>query len=225
MDKQITILLADGHSLFREAVRAALENEPDLTVVAEAGESLQAVAEAERCRPAVAFIGATLPKCDGPRTTKMIKARLSECRVLVLTDHDDESILLDSIEAGASGYLTKEAPLADLIHAAHAIDRGETLVPPHMLGALLARLTRRKREKEGAYPRVAKLTRREQEVLRLLVDGYDNGGIAQTLVISAQTARTHIQNILFKLEVHSRLQAVALVRRSGTLEELMEVEA
>src|SRR5919106_687622 len=150
--EHVRILLADGQSLFREAVKVVLESESDVEVVAEAR---------------------------------------------------------DGLEAGASGYLTKESPLAELIDAARAIHRGETLIPRRMLGALLARLIRRRREQDEALRRMSKLTRREKEVLALLAGGGDNDAIAQALVISPQTARTHIQNVLGKLGVHSRLEAAA----------------
>ena len=217
---KVRILLADEQSLFREAVKVILGNEDDLVVVAEARDGLQAVAEAERTRPDVALLEATLPNCDGIRTTSLIKERVPECRVVVLSSEEDQQVLVDALEAGASGYLTKECPLAELISATRAIQRGETLIPPRMLGGLLARLISRRREQDGAVRRLSKLTRREKEVLIHLTGGADNDSIAQALVISPETARTHIQNVLTKLGVHSRLEAAAFVTQNGVLEEL-----
>jgi DNA-binding NarL/FixJ family response regulator len=220
-DAQVRILLADGQSLFREAVKVVLGNEPGLEVVAEAGDGLDAVAEAERVRPNIALVDLNLPNCDGVRATYLITERVPACRVVVLADEEDESVLVNAIEAGASGYLTKESPLAELIQATRAIHRGETLIPRQMLGPLLKRLIVRRREQDEALQRIAKLTKREREVLAYLAEGRDNDGIAQALVISPQTARTHVQNMFTKLGVHSRLGAAAFVTRNGILDELV----
>lgn len=206
--------------MFREAVRAILENEPDLEVVADAGDGLQAVAEAERWLPDVALLDAALPNCDGIRAAALIKERVPACRILVLAAEEDQTALVEAVEAGANGFLTKECPLSELLEATRAIYRGETLIPRQMLGTLLALLIRRRRAQDAAYGRLAQLTRREREVLGLLSRGADNESIAQALVISPQTARTHIQNVLFKLGVHSRLEAAAFVMQSGLLDEL-----
>jgi DNA-binding NarL/FixJ family response regulator len=224
-DKRVRILLAEGHSLFREAVRAVLQSEPDFEVVAEAPGGLEAVEQSERTRPDVAFLGAELPNCDGVKAGAMIKERSPDCKIVILADSDDQTTLVDAVEAGASGFLTKQCPLADLIEAARAVNRGETLIPQRMLGGLLSRLIRRRREEEEALRCAAGLTRREREVLALLADGADNETIAQALVISPQTARTHIQNILGKLEVHSRLEAAAFVIQNGIFDDLLETRA
>ena len=223
-DRRIRILLADGQSLFREAVRSVLEAEPDLDVVGEARDGLQAVAEAERSQPDVVLLGATLPICDGIRATGLIRDRVPVSRVLILCEEEDDRVLVDALEAGANGFLSKGSPLSELIDAARSLARGEILIPPRMMGGLLARLIRRKREQDDALRRLSRLTRREREVLRLLVRGADNDGIAQNLVISPHTARTHVQNVLGKLGVHSRLEAAALVTGSGLLDELLEQE-
>ena len=116
--------------------------------------------------------------------------------------------------------LTKGCPLSELIDATRAIHQGETLVPSRMLGPLLARLIHRRRERDEAAKRIGRLTRREREVLGLLSQGISNEGIAQALVISPETARTHIQNVLGKLGVHSRLEAAAFARQNQTAEEM-----
>jgi two-component system NarL family response regulator len=220
---EIRVLLADEHALFREAVKMVLDGEPDITVVAEARDGLRAVSEAERLTPHVALIDAGLPNCDGVRATQLIGKRVASCRVLVLASGEDLNLLEAAIRAGARGFLTKERPLDELIAAARALHRGETLVPPLMLGGLLARLTRRVREQDDAIRRIARLTRREKEVLALLAEGADNEGIAQRLVVSPQTARTHIQNVLSKLDVHSRLEAAMFVTQNALLDELVPV--
>lgn len=222
--KTVRILLADSHSLFREAVKGVLQSEPDLKVVAEADDGLQAVAEAERAEPDVAVLNADLPNCDGLRAAEQIAIRAPGCRVLLLSDEEDERILQEAFEAGASGYLTKKTPLADLIDATRAVSKGEPVIPRHMLGPLLAGLIRRRRQEDDARRRASRLTRREREVLALLTNGADNDAIVRALVISPQTARTHIRNVLGKLGVHSRLQAAAFVLENGILEDLVEVD-
>ncbi len=216
----IRVLLADEQSLFRQAVKVVLSNEDDLSVVGEAADGLQAIAEAERVRPDVALLDAGLPNCDGIRATQQISLRVPDCRVVVFSAQQDEQVLVQALEAGASGYLSKSSPLVDLIEATRAVHRGEALVPPDMLGALLHRLIHRRRERDDALKRMSRLTRREREVLVLLAKGGDNDGIAQRLVISPETARTHIQNVLGKLDVHSRLEAAAFVTQNGILDDL-----
>jgi len=220
----LRVLLADEQSLFREAVKVVLSAEGDLHVVAEARDGLQAVAEAERTRPDVALLDADLPNCNGIRATLLIQEAVPTCRVIVISSQEDEKVLLEAMEAGASGYLSKEAPIADLINAARAVHRGEALVPPKMLGALLQRVIHRRRERYEALKRMTGLTRREREVLALLAQGADNDGIAQHLVISPETARTHVQNVLGKLRVHSRLEAAAFVTQNGLLEDIVSVD-
>jgi DNA-binding NarL/FixJ family response regulator len=220
-DAPIRILLADPHGLFREALRTGLESEQDLRVVGEARDGPEAVAEIERTVPNVAIVEMDLPITDAAGTTTLIKDRTPSCRVLVLGDTEDCRRLAEVLDAGANGYLTKESLLADLIEATRAVHRGDTLISPKMLGPLLTTLLRRNRELDGAHARISRLTRREREVLALLADGADNDNIARMLVISPQTARTHIQNILTKLSVHSRLEAAAFVTQNAILSDLV----
>ena len=221
----VRILLADGHSLFREAVRSVLEGEEGFEVVAEAQQGLQAVSEAERSCPDIALLDAELSNCDCIRATELITERVPGCRVMVVSSEADDALLANAMSAGASGYLSKEHPLAELLTAARSVHRGETFVPPRMLGGLLARLIRRRRDTDEAFKHLARLTRREKEVLLLLADGADNNLISQALVISPQTARTHIQNVLGKLGVHSRLEAAAFVLQNGIQAELPRVNS
>lgn len=215
----IRILLADRQSLFREAIRTGLEAEADLRVVGEARDGPEAVSEAARTSPDVAIVDLTLP--GGPRTCAHVRESVPRCRVLVIGTDEDYRSLIDVLDEGATGYLTKEAPLSELVHATRALHRGETVVPPRMLGPLISALLGRRKERDAAQHRISQLTRREREVLALLSEGADNEGIARALVISPQTARTHIQNILTKLSVHSRLEAAAFVAQNGVLPDLV----
>jgi DNA-binding NarL/FixJ family response regulator len=221
----LRVLLADEQSLFREAVRVVLSNQADIEVVGEARDGIHAIAEAERLKPDVALLDANLPNCDGIAATRRIAERVPTCRVIVVTGQEDERILVDALEAGANGYITKESPLDDLIEAARTVHRGDVLVPSRMLGALLRRLLQRRRDYQSALSRMTSLTRREREVLALLAQGADNDSIAQRLVISPETARTHVQNVLGKLGVHSRLEAAAFVRQNGLDGELPSMSA
>ena len=217
----IHVLIADEHSLFRQAVRSALETEDDLTVVAEAADCMEAIEAAEKYAPHIALIDSELPKGTGISAIRKLREHLPGCKVLVLSNHQDQNALFDAMQAGASGYLTKAIPLAQLIEATRAVLRGETIVPPAMLGDLLSQLIQSRERQNDVLRRLSRLTRREREVLALLVEGADNDLVAQRLVISPETARTHIQNILSKLDVHSRLEALALILRNNIAKEMI----
>lgn len=211
----ISVMIADEHSLFRQAVRSALETEDGLTVVAEAADGIETVAQVEQHKPDVVLIDADLPNSSGVYTTRLIHKRLPACKVLMLSNHPDPTALFDAMQAGASGYMTKATPLRELIRSTKALLQGETIVPASMLGHLLSQLVENRSEQNNVMRRLARLTRREREVLALLVEGGDNEVVASRLVISPETARTHIQNILGKLDVHSRLEALSLVLRNN----------
>jgi DNA-binding NarL/FixJ family response regulator len=221
----IRILLTGHHALLRDAIRSALENEPDIVTVAESQPGRAAVAEAERVRPDVALLEVVLPRGEGIRAVREIGERVPECRILLLCDGEHQKVLIEGLEAGAHGYVSKESPLSDLVDATRAVSRGESVIPPRMLGRLISNLIERRREQGESLTRVSRLSPREREVLRLLAEGADNAAIGDALVISPQTARTHIQNILTKLGVHSRLEAVAYTRRSGLLEDIVGPES
>jgi two-component system NarL family response regulator len=216
------VLLADDQALFREAVRGVLESEPDIDVVADVRDGVHAIAEADRTRPSVAVLGARLPRCDGIQAAEIIKGRVPRVAILLVTDDEDHSVLAKAFEAGISGCLTKDCALVDLIETVRALHRGETMVPPSILGGLIEYLIGRRRKHEDVLSKLAPLTRREREVLSLLAEGADNKVIARTLVISPQTARTHIQNIIGKLGVHSRLEAAMLVTQNEIHRELRD---
>lgn len=220
----VRILIADSQPLFREAVKAVVEGQPDLRVISLAGDGVQAVADAERDRPDLAVLDVKLPNCDGIRAARLIGERVPECRVLMLADGDDEATLIASVEAGARGFLTRESPLSELIEGLRTIHRGEMLIPNRLLASLVSGLIRRRREQDEGLRRASGLTRREREVLGLVAEGCDKDAIAQVLVISPETVRTHIQNVLAKLGLHSRLEAASFVIRNGLLPELAEAD-
>lgn len=220
----IRVLVADEHALFRQAVRIVLERESDLSVVAEARSGADAVTQAERVRPDVALLLARPPGFDGLTATAAIRDRLPSCRVIVLTDEGDQLILRRAIEAGAAGYVTKDIAMSELTAGIRAVHQGDTLVPPHMLGRLFDGFFSQRQEQGEALRLLSTLSRREQEVLGLLVHGAGNEDIGRTLMISPQTARTHIQRVIRKLGVHSRLEAAMLATQTGIVDDLPKQE-
>ncbi|MGH7541720.1 MAG: response regulator [Gemmatimonadota bacterium] len=216
------ILLADEQPLFREAVRFALSQAPDVEVVAEPHEANAAVEAADRTRPDVAFVDLGLPSIGGIEATRAIVETVPGCRVIVVATKEEERTLLESVMAGASGYLTRRAHLADLLEAARSVARGEAVIPGSLLRWLLSELVGLRREGNESLARLSALTNRERQVLALLSHGADNRSIARRLVISPETARTHIQNVLAKLGLHSRLEAAAFVGRYREVEEALE---
>ncbi|MDP8970524.1 MAG: response regulator transcription factor [Actinomycetota bacterium] len=219
-DGPIRLLLADAQVLYRAALRAALDTQAGLTVVGEAADGPGAVVEAQRTGPNVVLLDASLSDLDGVAACAAIKSAAPEARVLVTSDSDDGAKLMAAMEAGADGFVTKDVDLARLVDGIRRVHGGEALVPPRMLGALLRALIQRNREADHAFELYARLTRREKEVLELLVEGCDHEAVADILVISPQTARTHIQNVIGKLGVHSRLEAAALAVRHGFIDRM-----
>lgn len=213
------ILLADAHAMFREAIRVALEPAEHLRVVGEARTVQETVAATAELTPEVVLYDLNLPNDFGSDPVRAItEAGRPSTRVLVLADLPRPDEIVALVEAGAAGYLTKDIPLAELVTAIRSVAKGEAVIPPAILGPLLATLVQRRRVDHDAVRRHASLTKREREVLSLIARGAGNDDIARKLVISPQTARTHVQNILSKLEVHSRLEAAALALRSGLAE-------
>jgi len=219
-----TVLLASRHALFRQALHVALQAESRLEVVAEAADGVQAVDQAVLLRPQVILLDAELPSLDGLETTRLIGRRLPGSRVLVLTDRLDVGLLARALETGASGCLAKDQPIAQLVRSVLEVSEGRFVIPDPLLAPLIPELLNARRQQVDAFRRVSRLTPREQEVLRLLAAGGDNHSIARALVISPETARTHIQKVLSKLRVHSRLEAAAFVAANGIVAELETVE-
>jgi DNA-binding NarL/FixJ family response regulator len=218
--EDVRILIASEHCLFRQAVRIALNRETNFAVAAEAENGHEAVDEVRRVRPDVAILDAALTNHLAIRATAGIKEQLPRCQVLIFGDEGDLDTLIAAVEAGASGYVTKESPLPELIRAIREVRLRGAVIPPSMLAGLLAELLGRRRDQQDALRKISKLTTREKQVLALLCNGAGNVEIGRTLVISPRTARTHIQNILEKLGVHSRLEAAALASRNAVREEL-----
>lgn len=217
---KLKILIADEHGIFRDALKAALERESDLELVGEAADGPEAVAGVERTRPDVAILSATLATYGGVRASCLIRERAPDCWIIVLADVQDQRVLTAGLGCGANGYLTKDCSVEELVEAIRAVARGETLIPPMMLGPLLSGLLERRRDHDGALLKLGDLSPREREVLALVARGAKTSAIGEELFISPETARTHVQNILSKLGVHSRLEAAAFVIENGLLDHL-----
>ena len=215
------VLVGDHRPVVRAALRAGLESEEGVVVVAEARSSTEAALETCRARPDVAVLDWDLPPDGGLGACAEIKTGDSRTRVLVVRESADEDSLLATVEAGADGYAEWSGGLSGLARDVRRLHVGEACIPPGMLAVLLRRLIQRGREADQAVDRFSKLSRREREILALIVEGLDNQGIARALVISPHTARTHVQNVLAKLGVHSRVEASAVAAEYGLIERFM----
>jgi len=220
----IRILLVDGRSLFRQAVGGVLNTVDGLEVIAESRSPQQAVRDADRTQPDVVVVDGDMDVSGLPELVVSLKETTPGCRVLVLTTEERLAPLVDALKAGATGYLTKETSMSELIDATRSVHRGEFVVPPSMLAELLTALVNQGGRTNDSIKTLSKLTRREREVLALLADGSNKDAIAEALAISPQTARTHVQNILAKLGLHSRLEAAAFARKHPILKDLVAAD-
>lgn len=210
----IRVLVADGHVLFRQALRSILEGQPDIVVVGEASDIGQVMSEAERTEPDVILLDESLSFGSVGHTASLLRSTLPECQVVVLASDEDDEGLLAAVEAGVTGYITKDVGVRDLLEGTRVVHRGQALIPPKMLRTLLTALLERRLREREALLRISRLTTREREVLQLLGSGAKNEAIAKTLMISPDTARTHVQNLLYKLGLHSRLEAAGFARQT-----------
>ncbi|HEX8732298.1 MAG TPA: response regulator transcription factor, partial [Ktedonobacterales bacterium] len=197
--------------LVREGTRRLLEAEPDLRVIAEAGDGETAVAEAERLKPDVVIMDIALPGMNGIEATRRIKARMPQMAVLALTAHNDIQYVMKLLDAGAAGFLLKDVRGRELVEAVRAVHRGETTLHPD----IAARAQQLAAERRSMTEERAPLSEREMEVLREAARGLPNKDIARRLSLSVRTVHTHLGNIFSKLGVGSRTEAVLLALRNG----------
>jgi two-component system, NarL family, nitrate/nitrite response regulator NarL len=215
----LRIVLAEPRRLLRDAFAEALAIGYGFEVTATDGETASTLLQIERIQPHVVVLAATV-RADLVKLCERLNRLFGSPRVLVLDGGGSDEGLLHAIESGAAGYVTGHGGLAGVVEAIHSVARGESVVPPAMLGTLLRRLIERQREAARAAERLMALTPREREVLSLLTEGRDAAGIAAVLFISPETARTHVQRVLRKLGVHSRLEAISLVATTGLADRL-----
>ncbi|HEY6057022.1 MAG TPA: response regulator transcription factor [Candidatus Limnocylindrales bacterium] len=214
--KPIRVLLVDDHQLLTGALSQMLAREPDISVVGVAG----SVADAKRLareRLDVVLMDYRLPDGTGAEATRAIKARWPAARVVMLTALNDDETVLESIQAGADGYLTKDRAVEDVVSAVRAANAGETLLPRSVIVGIAQRVAAA-RERGAERRQIEPLTPRELEVLRALTEGLSTPEICERLYIAPNTLRTHVQNIMGKLRVHSKLEAVAFALRHKLVE-------
>jgi NarL family two-component system response regulator LiaR len=212
--KKVRILIADDHAFVREGTRRILEQEPDLEVVAEAGDGEEAVKLATELKPDVAIIDVAMPKLDGIEATRQIKTLSPAVAVLVLSAYDDDQFIFGLLEAGAAGYLLKSVRGREIVDAIRAVDAGESVLHPSVARKVLSRFANVSGKMQRKKP-LEILTDREMEVLKMVTKGLSNKDIAQELCLSVRTVQGHLANIFNKLRVSSRTEAVVHALREG----------
>ena len=211
------VLVADDQTLVRAGFRVLVDSAPDLEVVGEAGNGAEAVELARSARPDVVLMDIRMPVLDGLEATRRIVADelLAGVRVLVLTTFDLDEYVYEALRAGASGFLLKDTPPADLLAAIRVVAAGDALLAPGVTRRLIAEFARRPEPSTVTPAALAALTDREREVLALVARGLTNGEIAERLVVSTATAKTHVSRVLAKLQARDRAQLVMLAYETG----------
>lgn len=214
MDR-IRVLLVDDHGIVREGVRAMLSLNQEIEVVGEAADGREAIKQARSCAPNVVVMDIAMPGMDGLQATKRLARDFPEIRVLVLSQHDNERYILPVLQAGASGYVLKRSVGAELLEAIRTVHRGDCWLPPRVAQTVLSYC----RQGPSALPDDGEglLTEREQEVLKLVVEGYTSREIAEFLYLSKRTVMCHRANIASKLGIHNRLELVRYAMRTGVV--------
>lgn len=213
-----TVLLADDQHLVRAGLRTILENEPDISVVDEAADGVAAYELARRHRPDVVLMDVRMPVLDGIAATRRIVDSGVPSRVLVLTTFDLDSYVYEALRAGASGFALKDMPRDQLLNAVRVVAAGESLLAPAVTRRLIGRFLDQAVDPGSPHardPRLGLLSDRETEVLKLLARGLSNAEIAEELVVSPTTVKSHVANVLHKLDVRDRVQAVVIAFESG----------
>ena len=213
----IRVLLVDDQPLLRTGFRLILQTEPDIEVVGEAADGEVALAQVRALQPDVVLMDIRMPRMDGVEATRRLSELESPPRVLVLTTYDLDEYVVESLRAGASGFLLKDAPADDLVDAVRVVHRGDAVIAPQVTRRLLDRFARHLPTPTAATSTspLPQLTDREHQVLLLVARGLSNAEIAAELVLSETTVKTHVSNLLTKLGLRDRVQAVVLAYERG----------
>jgi len=212
--RPIRVLVADDHVVMREGICLLLEAEPDIEVVGQASDGLEAYEKARELKPDVVLMDITMPRMSGLAATRQLRATLPETQVLVLTMHEGDEFFFRVLQAGASGYVLKGASSDELLSGIRAVYQGGVYLYPTMARKLMSDyLSRLSSEQEG----YDELTSREREVLTLIAEGLTTREIAERLVISANTVQTHRQNVMDKLDLHNRSELIKYAIRKGLI--------
>lgn len=211
MTSPIRVMIVDDHAIVRKGIRALLSTEHDIQVVGEAGDGAEAVVQAKSLKPDVILMDLVMPKLDGIEATRQITSQMAGTRILVLTSFAADDKVFPAIKAGALGYLLKDTGPDELVQAIHCVYRGEPSLEPSIARKVLTELSAPQTKPLSADP----LTGRELDILRLIAQGRSNKEIAELLVITEMTVRTHVSNVLGKLHLASRTQAALFALKEG----------
>lgn len=214
---RIRVLIADDHAILRDGIRALLEDEPDIDVVAEAEDGRWAVEQARKLHPDVVLMDIAMPLLNGLEATRQIKRDFPATHVLILTMHDDAEYVERVLEAGASGYVLKHAAGRELITAIRAVAGGGAFFSPSIARHVLEGYVGRRDGPTGHDP-YDDLTPREREILQLVVEGYTNREIAEMLTLSIKTIKTHRLNLMQKLDIHDRGELIKYAIHKGIIQ-------
>ncbi|GAA1039833.1 response regulator transcription factor [Virgisporangium ochraceum] len=210
------ILLADDHALVRRGVRLILDNEPDLTVVGEAADGLEAIELARATRPDLAILDIAMPRMTGLQAARELSRQQPDLRILILTMYDNEQFFFESLRVGASGYVLKSVADRDLVEACRAAMRDEPFLYPGAVTALIRNYLQRAAAGDAIPARA--ITDREEEILKLVAEGHSSRQIADLLFISVKTVERHRANLLAKLGLKDRLELARYAIRAGLIE-------
>ena len=217
----IRVLIVDDHALFRRGLEMVLDEEDDIELVGQASDGAEATQRAAESLPDIVLMDIRMPKSSGIEACRAMKEAAPSTKIVMLTISDEEEDLFEAIREGASGYLLKDIPLDEVADAVRAVHGGQSLISPSMAGKLLtefATLARRGEEQPPQQLPAPKLTEREMEVLKLVAKGMNNRDIARELFISENTVKNHVRNILEKLQIHSRMEAVMIALRDKLID-------
>jgi DNA-binding NarL/FixJ family response regulator len=213
--KSVRVVLADDQEMVRAGLRMLVDFQPDLEVVGEAGDGLEAVEVVARTRPDVVLMDVRMPRCDGIEAARRVLAAHPDVAVVVLTTFDEDASLAEALRAGVRGFLLKTAPPEQLLQAVRTVAAGNGLLDPAVTLRVIAAGARSPAPDPEAAARLASLTSRETEVLRLVAEGLSNAEIAARLYLGEATVKTYLSRMLTKLDLRDRVQAVAFAFRSG----------
>jgi DNA-binding NarL/FixJ family response regulator len=217
----IRVLIVDDHALFRRGLEMVLAEEDDIELVGQASDGAEATQRAAESLPDIVLMDIRMPKSSGIEACRAMKEAAPSTKIVMLTISDEEEDLFEAIREGASGYLLKDIPLDEVADAVRAVHGGQSLISPSMAGKLLtefATLARRNDDQPPQQLPAPKLTDREMEVLKLVARGMNNRDIARELFISENTVKNHVRNILEKLQIHSRMEAVMIALRDKLID-------
>jgi DNA-binding NarL/FixJ family response regulator len=211
----IRVVVADDQALVRAGFAKLLEAEHDLRIVAQAADGLEAIEAVLRTRPDVVLMDIRMPRLDGIEATRRIRAREHAPRVIMLTTFDLDEYVYDALKAGASGFLLKDAPPEQLVAGVRVVAAGDALLAPAVTRRLIEEFARHPTPRPAGPPELAELTAREREILTFMARGRSNREIAAQLVIGESTVKTHVGNVLMKLDLRDRVHAVVLAYETG----------